>query len=160
MYETLLSLHDLTVKWAKPPLAIFFKSSSVQILGKVDRHPRYSEWQGHLNRTVIICDQIIKCIGAYILPLLYGLLGAIVFILRSLTRSIQNHTYLAYNKLIYAVRIQLGGLSGLAVGWILLVEEHDPGLGVSVFSLSPFALAFVAGYSVEILFSAIDKIIN
>jgi hypothetical protein len=48
-------------------------------------------------------------------------------------------------------RLLLGGLSGLVIGWFI-----DPS---SVKTASPFALAFVAGYSVELLFSIMDKII-
>jgi len=50
--------------------------------------------------------------------------------------------------------MQLGALGGLAIGWFYKPEAGNIGS-----SLSPFALAFLAGYSVEVLFFAMDKFV-
>jgi hypothetical protein len=57
----------------------------------------------------------------------------------------------------------LGGAAGLAAAWLAL----PPSAGMSqvtdqlptVASLTPLVLSFVAGYTVEILFSLIDRVI-
>jgi len=99
---------------------------------------------------------ILQGIQLYILPLLYGLLGAAAYVLRTLTTEIRNLTYEIESNIRYRLRIQLGAVSGLAIGWF-----SDAGLtfSASTLSLSPLALAFLAGYSVEVLFSLMDRMI-
>ena len=62
---------------------------------------------------------VLQPIQLYILPLLYGLLGASAFVLRSITREIRDLTYTTESDARYRLRIQLGALAGLAVGWFL-----------------------------------------
>ena len=47
-------------------------------------------------------------------------------------------------------------LAGLCIGWFFKPGQASPVIG----NLTPFALAFVAGYSVDVLFSAMDKIVD
>jgi hypothetical protein len=105
---------------------------------------------------------ILQPIQQYILPLLYGWIGALAYVLRSINREIADITYTNQSKEHYRLRTQLGALSGLAVGWFLSVDvEHyatQPSLSFG--NLSPLALSFLAGYSVELLFSAMDKIVE
>jgi hypothetical protein len=104
---------------------------------------------------------VLQPIQLYILPLLYGLLGASAFVLRSITREIKELTYTPEANVRYRLRIQLGALAGLAVGWFLFVpaESAVAGSAFSVRALSPMALSFLAGYSVELLFAAMDRLI-
>ena len=95
----------------------------------------------------------LQIIQLYILPLLYGLLGAFAYVLRNLSAEIKNLTYVVESKINYRLRLQLGALAGLAIGWFIDAS-------ISIGSLSPLALAFLAGYSVEVLFSSMDKLIQ
>jgi hypothetical protein len=91
--------------------------------------------------------------GGFLLPLLYGMLGAIAFVMRRLsdeTLSGEARTL----KRRYSLRVPIGALSGLAAGWLL-----QPSAGSVTSSLSPFALAFVAGYSADLVFAAMDRIV-
>ena len=90
----------------------------------------------------------------YVLPLLYGLLGACTYVLRMLSRDVHAFSYTPDSHIRYKIRLVLGTLSGLAVTWFF-----DAG-AESVASLSPLALAFLAGYSVEILFAAMDRFVT
>jgi len=56
---------------------------------------------------------------------------------------------------LYRLRVYMGMLAGLIIIWFLPVTEADPGLK----SLTPFALAFLAGYSIDLLFALMDKLI-
>jgi hypothetical protein len=94
----------------------------------------------------------LQTIQLYILPLFYGLLGAFAYVLRNLTRDIVTLSYLNDAKVNYRLRLQLGALAGLAIGWFI-----SPSLSQG--ALSPLALAFLAGYSVEVLFAGMDKLI-
>jgi hypothetical protein len=98
---------------------------------------------------------VLEVMQFYILPLLYGLLGASAFVLRSLNIAIKDLTYVVESNISYRLRIQLGGLSGLAISWFPASDSF-----ASVGSLTPMALAFVMGYNVEILFSAMDRFIS
>ena len=107
------------------------------------------------DATVVMSVQVLAVLQGYLLPLLYGWIGAAAYALRSLAREARERLYRRENDTAYTLRIFLGALAGLAIGWFLRPED------VSGFkALSPFALAFVAGYSVDLLFTFLDKIVN
>jgi len=97
----------------------------------------------------------ILIIGAYILPLFYGLLGAYAYVLRVLSEEIKNITYSQDSDIKYILRINLGALAGLGVG---LLFTPDAGHLIAL-NLPPLTLAFIAGYSIEFVFTTIDKFI-
>lgn len=92
----------------------------------------------------------------YILPLLYGLLGTCVFVLRTLTSDIRARIYSETSNIGFRIRLYLGTLSGMVIAWFVTPETT----GELFKSLSPFALAFLAGYGVELLFAAMDRILE
>ncbi len=95
----------------------------------------------------------ILIIGAYILPLFYGLLGAYAYVLRVLSEEIKNITYSQDSDIKYILRINLGALAGLGVGLFFTPDSEH----LIALNLPPLTLAFIAGYSIEFLFSAVDK---
>ena len=103
-----------------------------------------------------ISQIMLEFVSKYLLPLLYGLLGACVYVLRSLSKEIKNLVYTVESDIRFQLRIYLGALAGLAIGWFI-TEQSAPGL---LRSVTPIALAFIAGYSVELMFSAMDTIID
>jgi hypothetical protein len=54
------------------------------------------------------------------------------------------------------LRLALGTLAGLIVGWFIFLLPGQTFLA----SISPFALAFLVGYNIEIIFSWMDNFIN
>jgi hypothetical protein len=56
----------------------------------------------------------------------------------------------------YALRLNIGLLSGLAVGWFIKSGAGDS----TLLSLSPLALAFIAGYGSELFFVALDRLVQ
>jgi len=98
----------------------------------------------------------------YILPLLYGLLGAFAYVLRHISFSIRNRTYTHQTFSDYLLRVTMGCVSGFVIAWFVFSPSGDGAQqgDVVIASLSPFALAFIAGYSIELLFSLMDKIIS
>lgn len=98
----------------------------------------------------------ILIIGSYILPLFYGLLGAYAYVLRGLYEEVKNITYSPDSDIKYILRITLGALTGLAVGLVFVPDSE----ALLTINLPPLTLAFVAGYSIEFLFTAIDKMIG
>jgi len=89
-------------------------------------------------------------------PVLYGGLGACVYLLRSLHKHIYERTFDRRYKPEYVNRVVLGMVSGGVV--TLLVKEigNIPELA----GISAAALAFIIGYNTDLLFSLIERISN
>ncbi len=104
---------------------------------------------------LLSAETMLSVLQSYILPLLYGLLGAFIFVLRSLLRDIKAITYRYDCEIGYRLRLTLGALGGMIVGWFLKPED----LQLSA-SASSMALAFLMGYNVDMLFAVMDKIID
>ncbi len=103
-----------------------------------------------------LASSIIQAMSSYFLPMLYGLLGACAYILRTLFKDIRHITFHGASGISYRLRMPLGMLSGVAVGWFFKAEA----LSFGIASIQPLAIAFLAGYSVELLFTAMDKLIG
>jgi len=101
-------------------------------------------------------EMLLLFFSGYLLPMLYGLIGACAFVLRKLSDEIDKMTYAHDARVRYTLRLNIGVLTGLAVGWFLKPGAGDPFLT----SLSPLALAFVAGYGSDLFFLCLDKIVN
>ena len=95
----------------------------------------------------------------YILPILYGALGASAYIVRSLATEIKEHTYSLESTVRYELRFYLGAVAGLSIAWFTSEPKSAETAGI-LQSLSPLALAFLAGYSVELLFSLLDRLVS
>jgi len=67
--------------------------------------------------TDIIARVNLNFLHTYVLPLLYGAIGAIAYVVRRLIGEINSFTYRHAAKSPYNTRILLGGLAGLAIGW-------------------------------------------
>lgn len=104
---------------------------------------------------LLSAEAVLKVLQGYILPLLYGLLGAFIFVLRSLSGEIKSITYNYDCEIKYRLRLTLGALGGMIIGWFLKPED----IQVSA-SVSSMALAFLMGYNVDVLFTLMDKIID
>lgn len=96
----------------------------------------------------------IEVMSLYLLPILYGLVGACAYILRTISQQINEYTFTSASKIRLQLRMVLGALAGLSIAWFAKPEG-----GGFIQSLTPLALAFLAGYSVELLFSAMDTLI-
>jgi hypothetical protein len=91
----------------------------------------------------------------YVLPLLYGLLGAQAYILRTLSREIQNVTFTRGSEIRYSLRWPLGMLAGVTVGLFF-----DPADLSGIAAVTPLGLAFLAGYGVELVFTGLDRMVS
>ena len=99
---------------------------------------------------------ILLSLSGYILPLLYGTLGAFAYIFRKLSDPLTKLNFAQDTWSIYTFRLHIGALGGLAIGWFINGSTPVSGVG----ALSPLALAFAAGYGSELLFTAMDKVVG
>jgi hypothetical protein len=98
---------------------------------------------------------VLHVLQRYLLPLLYGSLGAAAYVLRSLIIAIHEETYTGSLNAKYRMRLFLGALCGLLIGFFIIPKEMS-GLA----TLPPMALSFLAGYNIEVLFLAMDHFIT
>ena len=127
--------------------------NSKKIKRKFDHE--FDKERNKLFLTKISAEFVIRSLQTYALPLLYGLLGAIIYTLRNLAVEIKNLTYTGSLETKYSLRITMGLLGGIAIGWFLKPKDFE-----LAGSLSPMALSFLIGYNVEVLFTLMDKLIE
>lgn len=90
-----------------------------------------------------------------VLPMLLGLLGAYAYVLRAMTKEIRTQTFQSNALIHHVVRLSLGALAGIAVGWFLRPEQ----LGLDK-NAPTWVLAFLAGYGADSLFELLDRLIG
>ncbi|NLS11955.1 hypothetical protein HGP28_03500 [Vibrio sp. SM6] len=105
------------------------------------------------SKEFIAAKTVLQTVQNSLLPLMYGLLGALIFVLRSLLNQVRSLTYTASREVGYRLRITLGCLAGMITGWLMKPELGE-------LALSPMALAFLSGYSIEVLFTLLDRLID
>jgi hypothetical protein len=87
-----------------------------------------------------------------VLPVLYALLGACAFLIRSFEEQRKTRTFTSTGKL--HARFLIAGIGGLVVGLFRNFSDvHDSGL-------SPLAIAFMVGYGVDVFFFFIDGLLE
>ncbi len=102
---------------------------------------------------------------SWLLPGLYGLLGACVFVMRALLRTTgrgvvpgNSRDARIVDMLSLLLRVSLGGLAGIIIGWFSVPTESAVGSSAIAVSSIPFGMAFLAGYSIESLFAMLDRL--
>jgi hypothetical protein len=94
-------------------------------------------------------------LSSYILPVFTSLLGVTVYILRRTSTSINAGQYRLYESGTYSYRITLGIVGGIVISWFSITDSS----GV-ISSITPAALAFLVGYSIEVLYNVLDSIVK
>ncbi|MCC6719528.1 MAG: hypothetical protein IT555_16730 [Acetobacteraceae bacterium] len=94
-------------------------------------------------------------LGAWVIPGLYGMLGAVVFHMRRILDPLMPDPSVA--RLIY--RICLGGLAGVVIAWFW-TPAAGPSGDAGAASFSTFSIAFLVGYSIDIFFQLLDKMVD
>jgi hypothetical protein len=114
-----------------------------------DKDTRYH----HFRAMVLQAEFALQVLQNFILPLLYGCLGASLYVLRALATDAKEYTFDMERRIGYHLRIYMGSLCGLVIGWFIPdAKVHEAGM-------TQYALSILGGYSVDILFGVMDKII-
>jgi hypothetical protein len=92
----------------------------------------------------------------YILPVLFGCMGALIFALRELLADDQRWFNLR-DVLGYYLRIALGGICGMIIGYFNIASVSSASTSLAV-SASPLILSLVAGFSVDSVISVLERI--
>ncbi|MFG1201222.1 hypothetical protein V5F29_02365 [Xanthobacter aminoxidans] len=94
----------------------------------------------------------IDLLGKWVLPALYGVFGAMLFFMRHYVDPSQPDPTLG--KLLY--RLMLGGIAGVIMVWFWTPAPQAPNT-IQLTSLSAFGVAFLIGFSTDVLFSVLDR---
>jgi hypothetical protein len=89
-------------------------------------------------------------IAISILPVLYALLGAVAYLLRSYEQQSKNRTLVAGEK--HIARLLIAGIGGLVVG-----QFNNVAQGINI---TPFAVAFLVGYAVDVFFTFLEGLLQ
>jgi hypothetical protein len=91
-------------------------------------------------------------VSSFILPVLLGTLGACAFVLRNISEQIRTTTFSETSPIRHLTRVVLGALSGGVIGLFTNLSTQ--------LALPLLAVAFLAGYGVEGVFSMFDGFID
>lgn len=138
--------------------------------------PNYADFPQAVQRRIqfVAASNTLQAITAYILPILYGLIGACFYILRQLPKEIDSMTFSMNSYIDYSLRMAQGPLAGILTSYFITANQETSlstangtvaasqihTLDAQLSTLSPLAVAFLAGYSVEFIFRFIDKMLN
>ena len=154
---------ELTQNLAKPDLSQQIRNQRKTNLEDLNSRIASLERQNQREKTKELSLRarlsarfVLDILQSYILPLLYGLLGASAYVLRTMSIEIEKMKYSGESNRSYVLRLALGTLAGLIVGWFIFLLPGQTFLA----SISPFAVAFLVGYNIELIFSLMDNLIT
>lgn len=106
-----------------------------------------------LEETEQFARELIRALSMLWLPLLLGTFGAAIYVLRQWLARMRSLSYTHDLWQRYYPRIALGAMLGPFVAYLF---PADPA-SIFGFSMPSYFVAFLAGYNVELVFSALDK---
>jgi transposase len=92
----------------------------------------------------------------YVLPILYGALGAFVFVVRLVTNDIDRGSLRMLLRIRYRMRLMLGATFGLTVS--MLTTQASP--FIKEIPIGAVGVAFLAGYGIDVVFGLLDAVIG
>lgn len=105
-------------------------------------------WQTLRQRTEVM--------GLMVLPALYGILGAMLFFMRSYLNPLFPNPQVAR----VVLRVFVAALLGISIGWFWSPTEILLGTEVQVAPISKLVIAFLAGFAIEVFFTFLDRIVQ
>jgi hypothetical protein len=160
--------------WSVEQFLAEFVSAPADVFGKSDAVPREFANNDNICNSFVgpgqqcwirlseiseyygtIPENILSCITLYVLPCLYGFLGAVVAILKYLRLQVDNH-WLSFTDRGRIIQTQiLGVVMGSIVG---LFAAYITSSNQSFGTLSVPAIAFLAGYNLSSLLTLFDDV--
>lgn len=94
-----------------------------------------------------------ELLNAWLLPALYGALGALMFHMRAFLDPMLPNPAGARVLL----RVSLGAFAGISVAWFLTPAVKD---GVGGLGLGMLTIAFLLGFSIDVFFALLDRLVT
>jgi hypothetical protein len=97
----------------------------------------------------------------YLLPMLFGVVGAIAALLRGIHQRVNESTLAPRDLALSLFRLSLGMVAGISVGLFFSPESNlaQTGGAIGALTLSASGIAFLAGYGAEGFFRALDTLV-
>lgn len=114
--------------------------------------PYSMPWLASLGSDV---EKILRVFGFWVLPGLYGALGATIFYMRSILNPILPDPPM--EQIVH--RVALGGFSGIIFAWFWAPSPQSTEQFAGL-SINSFAIAFVIGFSIDVLFTLLDRLVS
>lgn len=115
-----------------------------------ERVAEYQQVRSFGNQVVEKATVYYGAVAISILPVLYALLGAVAYLLRSYEQQSKNRTLVAGEKPI--ARLLIAGIGGLVVG-----QFNNIAQGINI---TPFAVAFLVGYAVDVFYTVLEGLLQ
>lgn len=112
----------------------------------------FSNLQEEVPKVQARANLVTGILLSFVLPILFGTLGAVAYVVRSISDQINKTTFARTTPTLHLMRVALGALLGIVVGLFNRLTAQ--------LSLPPLAIAFLAGYGVEAVFSMFDNLIQ
>lgn len=107
------------------------------------------------QRILSVLEGMLTLLGAFILPITWSFLGAALYVSRALADDIRTMTYAPERAILHRSRYYMGMVAGF-----IAAKLFPTSTGISEETVSIFAVALLVGYSVEVLFSLLDRLIS
>lgn len=101
-------------------------------------------------------EWLLIVLRGFLLPALWGLIGAALYVSRTLADDLGNMSYTQDQATLHRSRYFLGAVAGFVVAKFSTVLSGRTSDDV----IQPFVLALLVGYSVDLLFTLLNKLIS
>ncbi|GAB4088299.1 hypothetical protein [Hydrogenophaga soli] len=107
------------------------------------------------QRVLSVLEGLLTLLGAFILPITWSFLGAALYVSRALAEDIRAMAYAPERAILHRSRYYMGMVAGFTAA-----KLFPSSTGISEGAVSTFAVALLVGYSVEVLFTLLDRLIG
>lgn len=135
------------VHWMKAML--FWQDWTIKDPG--DPQASFDQFQ----RILSVLEGMLTLLGAFVLPITWSFLGAALYVSRALADDIRAMAYAPERAILHRSRYYMGMVAGF-----IAAKLFPTSTGISEGAVSTFAVAFLVGYSVEVLFALLDRLIS
>ena len=101
-------------------------------------------------------DHALSIVGLWLLPAIYGALGALVYYMRQFLDPLRPDPSLPR----VVVRVALGAFAGITVGWFFTPTTAAQGFSFPDVGMATLTFAFLLGFSIEVFFSFLERLVN
>jgi 4-amino-4-deoxy-L-arabinose transferase-like glycosyltransferase len=108
-----------------------------------------------MSTQIYECEKLTSVLGLWLLPGMYGLLGAVVFQMRAVLNPLIPDPPL--ERLL--IRFALGAMAGVSISW-LFGEVPAKSSEVQSLHTTLFGLSFLLGFSIDVFFALLDRTVE
>jgi hypothetical protein len=101
-------------------------------------------------------EHAMTIIGTWVLPAIYGALGALVYYMRQFMNPLRRDP----NGTKVIMRVSLGALAGILLAWFWTTTSVSDSLTVPNIGLGTLTFAFIIGFSIEVFFGFLDRTVQ